>query len=270
MAKPCCICGKNLSLLSFKFNLRDGVLCHKCAKACGIKTLESGKNVSTSNISEVFGARVEALRKFRATNTFYCLEIDANTHSFKLEDNFYLFSELLSYSFHEDPSSSRHSPQNEKSGGAAIGGVIGGLSGGLIGGAIGAVVGGKIGSLFAATCEHMYISVSLNSILGSNVRLDFINGETRTSSPEYTEAKKHADDCMCGFQMIADYNTRALRAASTTVNSQYSKREVFIQGKHLTASEFADEIEIYKALLYNGDITQEEFNAKKKKLLDMM
>lgn len=51
---------------------------------------------------------------------------------------------------------------------------------------------------------------------------------------------------------------------------QHSKKEVFIQNKHLTASEFAEELTIYKTLLYNGDITQEEYDAKKKMLLDMM
>lgn len=269
MAKYCCVCGKSLGFLADKINLADGCLCRKCLKAGGMSSLSHSDKLYTAKVIEVIKSRVDAVRNFRATKSHGPLKIDINSQSFMLDGNFYLFDNLLSYTYHEDPDNSKHAVQNGKSGGATIGGVIGGLGGGLFAGAIGAAVGGTIGSLLTSTCNYMYISVTLKDALESDIRLDFISEKTKVSSDEYKHALKDARDCLDGLQVIANYNA-SKRQEAIDEKKRSSKREVFIQNKHLTAAELADELHILKTLLYNDDITQEEFNRKKKQLLDMM
>lgn len=174
MSRSCCICGKTLGFFSFEINLRDGFICDKCAKACGIRSYEFGKSISATQIKEVFDSRVKALKSFKVTNTFSMVELDSKTHSFKVNGDYFQYSELESFSYFEDPNSSQFIPQDGKTSGATIGGVIGGIGGSIIGGAVGTAVGGKIGSLFSTTCKYMYIDINLRSILGSNMRLHFI------------------------------------------------------------------------------------------------
>ena len=164
MAKQfCCVCGKALGFFSDKVTLKDGHLCSKCLKAGGMNSLSSSESFYTAQVVEVINSIIDAVRDFRATKSFGELKIDTNTHAFMLDNNFYFFDNLLSYSYHEDPDNSRLAVKNTKSDGAAIGGAIGGFGGGIIGGAIGAAIGGTIGSLFSTTCNYMYISITLKN-----------------------------------------------------------------------------------------------------------
>ena len=115
----------------------------------------------------------------------------------------------------------------------------------------------------------MYISVLLKDSLETDIRLNYITEKTRVSSDEYTDAFKKANDCLDGLQIIANYNI-SKQQSSEDEKRRYSKREIYVQKGHLTAAQLAEELVIYKNLLYSGDITQEEFEQQKKKLLYML
>ena len=265
----CCLCGTQLGLFSNKITLKDGHLCSKCLKSSGLTSISSSKDLLSSQVIEVITPRIEAIRTYHITKSFDALEIDINNQLFKLNNTIYFFSNLHSFSFHEYPENLQNAAQGGKAKGAAIGGVVGGLSGGLIGGAIGAAVGEKVGGLFLASCDYMYVNINLKGTFETNVRIDYIREKTRTSSSEYKTALKRANELIDGLSIIVAENSAKQQAIAET-KRQYSKREVTIQNKHLTAEEFSNELTIYKTLLANGDITVEEFEQKKKKLLDMM
>lgn len=269
MAQTCCICGKLLGLFSEKTSLKDGYICEKCLRTGGIDLDSSIGNLLSDQVKEIIAKRKEVEGKFHSTNNFGRLKIDTNSHIFKIDNHYYHFDNLLTYAFHEDPENTRVDVKNGRSSGAAIGGAIGGLSGGLVGGAIGAAVGGKIGSIFSTMCNYMYIGIALKDASQKDLRLKFITEKTRISSDEYSKALRSAKECLDGLKIIADYNMTKQRSSEEN-QGQYSKKEVFIQNGHLSAEEFERELTIYKRLLYSNDISQEEFDQKKKKLLDMM
>jgi len=255
--------------------LKDGYLCKKCLKAGGYTELSSSENLLATHVVEVITPRVEAIRQYRTVRSFGSMEVDTNLRMFKLEGNFYSFDDLISFSHHEYPDNIHTATQSAKASGAAIGGVIGGMGGGLLGGAIGATVGEKVGGFFLASCDYMYISITLQSMVETIVRVDFIKEKTRISSTEYKAALKRANELIEGLQFIITQNAAKKRARDEE-KKQNSKREMLVKKEvtvhsgHLTAKEFAEELEIYKNLLFSGDITQDEYEQKKKQLLDMM
>ena len=271
MAKICCACGKSLGFFSNKATLKNGYLCQECQRAGGISLLDNSENLVASKVAAVVYSRKETVRKFRATKKYDDIQIDTDSHSFMLKGNFYLFENLHSFSYHENPNNPQNNGNFLKSGGAVVGGLIGGIGGGVIKGVIGAAVGSKVGSYFSNVCNYMYISITLKDSLVSDVRLQYITEKTRVASDEYSDALKRAQSCIEGLTIIADYNEAQRKAASTNNKEQKSRKskDVFIQNKHFTASELADELTILKNLLYSGDLTEEEYNQKKQQLLNL-
>ena len=269
----CCICQKDVGLFTGKSVLKDGIICSKCLKAGGISTFPSSRQFTTNHICKIINSRTEAVNNYRATKHLGRIEIDTNNHAFKIDGVFYLFDNLISYAYHEDPDTSRIQNQDGKGSGAAIGSVIGGIRGGVIGGAVGAAVGGAVGSLFSTTCNSMGISITLKDTPISDVYLHFITEKTKTSSSQYTEALKNARACLEALQIIKEENDKQRQSHLQTMRARDSKsgnmQNIFVQDKHFTAKQMAEELDIYKALLYNGDITQEEYDQKRKQLLDL-
>lgn len=275
MAKYCCICDKPLGFLSDKIALKDGYLCKKCLKAGGFTSLSSSESIPATRVTEVIVPRIEMVRSYRTVTSFGSLEVDSNSCMFKYEGEVYSFDDLVSYSIHEYPNNIHDATLKAKSSGAAIGGVLGGMGGGLLGGAIGASVGEKVGGFFFASCDYMYITITVRKIVEYSIRIDYIREKTRISSTEYRAAVKRANDLLEGLQFIAAQNmlkhqTNEEEKKQNSERERLVKKEVTVKSGHLTAKEFAEELEIYKNLLYNNDITEEEYEKKKKQLLDMM
>ena len=119
----------------------------------------------------------------------------------------------------------------------------------------------------------MSISISLKDVPVSDLHLHFITDKTKTSSSEYVQAVKDANSCLEALQIIKQQNEymRLSRHQTESIrtSSPEEPRNVFIQDKHFTAKQLTEELDVYKALLYNGDITQEEYDQKRKQLLDL-
>ncbi len=282
MAKFCCACNKPLGFFSDKVALKDGYLCKECQKAGGIPNIENSEDLYALRVAEIINAQRNDVQRFKATTHYSRLSLDTNSHSFILNGNFYYFKNLISFTYHEVPdrTGSKTADKDGKSTGAIIGSVIGGLSGGIIGGAVGAAVGGKIGSLFSETCDNLYITIKLKDSLVSNVQLNYITEKTKVSSDEYKSAHKQAQSCLEGLNIITEHNIavqkeaaekarREKEAAEKARQQANAKKDVFIQDKHFTASELANELSILQNLQFSGLLTQEEFEQKKKQLLEL-
>ena len=267
----CCMCGKELGFFTGKVVLKDGFVCNSCVKRSQIEEVPDSLTITTQKMVDILSARQVAIQKFRVTKDYGKIKIDTNTQSFMMNDVLYLFENLVSYKYHEDPDNSKIAVKNGKQGGAAIGGVIGGLGGGLVGSAIGAAVGNKVGGLFSSVCNYMYINVTLKDAFRTDVRLTFINEKTRISSKDYTEALKKANECIDALEVIANYNTEKHHCETKgdiQVNVQTNvNNTVAMQEQHMSAAQVAEELKVYKELLEAGLLTQEEFEQKKKQLL---
>lgn len=271
MSKVCCVCGNDLGYFSSKINLKDGYLCSKCLKKGKISGFPDSAKYDVAKIVNIMTKRKEALTKYRPTKRFGRIEIDTNNKAFTIDDDFFLFENLVSYAFHEYPDNTRLAQKDGKSGGAVIGGVIGGLGGGLIGSAVGAAVGKKVGSLFSSVCERMYISITLKDSPLTDVRLTFINEKTRVTSSTYTDALMKANEIIDALKIIDDDNRNEKNSSTFgNVNMQTINNNIVMEKEqHIDASRIAEEIKVYRTLMEQGILTEEEYERKKQQLLSM-
>lgn len=130
----------------------------------------------------------------------------------------------------------------------------GGLGKALVGGAVFGLAGAIAGGTSKKTkqvCTKLQLKVTTRSVDNPIVYLDLINTEFKKNSFVYKEATKSVQDILSKFQIIMDQLEQENNITPASSNS------------------VADEIKKFKELLDMGAITQEEFDAKKKELLDI-
>lgn len=121
------------------------------------------------------------------------------------------------------------------------------VAGGLLFGGVGAVAGASTAKRVTVVTA-LYINVYLKD--GTLERINFINTATKADSFTYNVMKDCAEKASALFTaMIADNESKTAAPAQT-----------------ISA---ADEIAKYKKLLDDGAITEEEYNAKKKQLMEI-
>lgn len=154
------------------------------------------------------------------------------------------YSEIVSFELLEDGNS------------ITKGGLGRAVAGGLLFGGVGAIVGGSTGSKKTkGVCTKLQIKITLNNMAAPTVYVDLISTSTKKDSFIYSAAYSSAQEILSVLQIICDQresqnNTQPESQTSTTVIS------------------VPEEIKKYKDLLDMGAITEEEFESKKKELLN--
>ena len=133
------------------------------------------------------------------------------------------------------------------------GGVGRAIIGGTLFGEIGAIVGGKIGHKYKQTCTNLKIKITLNSINNPVEYITFINTETKKDSILYKNSINIAQEIISILQVICENNK------NINMSQQLNSPSV----------SNIDEIKKYKDLLDCGAITEDEFQIKKKELLNL-
>ena len=133
------------------------------------------------------------------------------------------------------------------------GGVGRAIIGGTLFGEIGAIVGGKIGHKYKQTCTNLKIKITLNSINNPVEYIIFINTETKKDSILYKNSINIAQEIISILQVICENNK------NINMSQQLNSPSV----------SNIDEIKKYKDLLDCGAITEDEFQIKKKELLNL-
>lgn len=128
--------------------------------------------------------------------------------------------------------------------------------GGLLFGGSGAIVGTLTGSRKQTeTCTELRVKITLNNIERPSVFIDFVKGTSISKGNIlYRQLANAAETVMSLLQVIT--------------NETFSNEPTSSQEKSGQVSS-ADEIRKYKGLLDDGIISQEEFDAKKRQLLDL-
>ncbi|EOH55844.1 TPA: SHOCT domain-containing protein [Enterococcus faecium] len=135
-------------------------------------------------------------------------------------------------------------------------------SGGLGRAAIGALAFGGVGAIVGAVTgkkkdntiiEHLNIKINMNDLDKPVIYLPLISKKTKRSSMLYKNAIVQADKILSTLDILL---------------KETSKEQINIIAENQVFSP-ADELRKYKELLDDGIINQEEFNIKKKELLDL-
>ena len=127
---------------------------------------------------------------------------------------------------------------------------------GLLFGGVGAVVGGVTGGKKAQQkCTSLMVKITVNNVNTPAEYIKLITSPIDKSGFTYKAAFQNAQDIISILQLICS-QCEAEKAAETPTSA-------------VKESSSADEIRKFKALLDEGIITEEEFNAKKKQLLGL-
>ncbi|MCI1904618.1 MAG: SHOCT domain-containing protein [Enterococcaceae bacterium] len=186
---------------------------------------------------------------FSATTKYGRLEIDEAKRLFKLGIiEFYSFDELNSYELLENGSSIT-------SGGLGIGRAV---VGGILFAGVGAVIGGVTkGRTQTNIVESLKILVTFKNRKPVSTTLNFIKKKQKKDK-RYEKILVEAQETLAGF----DFITQSLE------NVRHDELIDSIGSTPSSANSVADEIRKYKDLAEEGIITKEEFEKKKKELLE--
>ena len=135
------------------------------------------------------------------------------------------------------------------------GAASGALAGGLVFGTVGAIAGASSVREIIQNCIDLHINLSVNNVKCPHYQLPFIVETVANDSNEYKYEIGFANEIMSLLTFIkANSTKKSCKQFESAVDS---------------ATDKYDEIKKIKELLDAGIITQDEFNAKKKQLLDL-
>lgn len=250
MAKKCLICGAPVGFFVGQVVLSDGSVCDSCWKKSGgtqdfFELSTAKKKYSSKDILKKINANgltVLDTAKFTPSLILNNFEFDDKAKIVKvktqsLREQFIAYSDIIDFELLENGSSII------KGGlGRAI---VGGTFFGGVGATIGAVTGTKKSH---SICESLKIKITVRNNPSPAVFVDYITSRSKTSSFLYKEAFENAH--------------KALSALQCAVDS-------LAKNNNSLAEDPVNEIRKYKQLLDEGIITEAEFEAKKKQLLDI-
>lgn len=158
-----------------------------------------------------------------------------------IQSKIYNYTDILDFELIEDGNS------------VSKGGIGRAIVGGALFGGIGAIVGATTGHKQKQTCSILQIKIILNSMNSPIEYITLINTEIKKSSNTYKLSFNIAQQILSVLQIICESN----------------KSQKLLKETNHEPSSNIDEIRKYKQLLDCGAITEEEFNIKKKKLLNL-
>lgn len=122
--------------------------------------------------------------------------------------------------------------------------------GGVLFGGVGAIVGSTTGRKKKEICKKLQIKITVNDISNPVVYIDLITAEVKKNSFLYETTFSKAQEILSLLSIICQENSKENSDLTSTVS-------------------VADEIKKYKELLDMGAITLDEFEKKKKDLLNL-
>ena len=248
----CAICDKIVVVNYYKLS-RNELICSSCLKKLGgTANLKNLKKLSINEIKEQLNETNKAIDNFIISkNLGNYIYFDEKNKKWTIpqglikktinSNKIFSYNDVLSYELIEDGNS------------ISKGGVGRAIVGGTLFGGIGAIVGGSTGHKQKQTCTKLQIKITLNNVDNPTEYITFISAETKKDSSVYKNSYSVAQQILSMLEIICN---------SKLDNSQENKNN----NSELSA---VDEIKKYKELLDIGAITQEEYEKKKKELLNI-
>lgn len=255
--KATCInCENEVGLNRYK--TAEGWICPNCYKLCGYGLTTPIKTKTITDIKNdivVRNSQKEELLAFNPTKKIgVYIEFDEEKRLWLIPDGFlggkkkpriYKFDDIVEYELLEDGDT------------ITKGGLGSAIVGGVLLGGVGAVVGGVTGGKKSKTIiNSLKIKITVNDFQNPTVYIDLINTKTKSDSFVYKTNYNAAQQILSIFSLIQKQND------NQQVETSYDESKSSVVS-------VADEILKFKSLLDSGIITQEEFDAKKKQLMNL-
>lgn len=247
--KICAICGEDAGF-DRRVIANKEIICPNCLKKSELtpRQLFRMKRLTVEEVKQGIKDRVnrmnhngEEILNFKATRKIgLIMQFDDTNKKILIPGEFGVFH-LLNY---KDIISFELLEDNEI---VSSGGVGRALVGGVLFGGAGAVVGAVTNKKTKQYCTNLKIKLSINNVEKPALYISFINKKTKVGSSTYVAAYNEAQECISTLQIICDNNSKGEEKNPTCV---------------------VDEIKRFKKLWDEGIITHEEFDKKKKELLD--
>ena len=139
-----------------------------------------------------------------------------------------------------------------ENGNSAISGNTGAtIAGGLLFGGVGAIAGASKGKKIKKICNKLSIEIYFDDLYEPVFMLNYINKPTKSDSRVYKDSIEKIKEIYAILNYVVMQNKK--KQDNSEKNKNYS----------------VDEIRKYKQLLDEGIITEEEFQAKKKQILEI-
>ena len=245
----CSICNNELG----KSKYNDGWVCKSCINKCGIFIIP--KHCSCKEVEKAIKRNIvngERKNIFKATKKVgNYIHIDETNKLVAFPSAFgkidkvaiYNYSEILGCDVLEDGQS------------ISKGGLGRAVAGGLLFGGVGAIVGGVTGSKKTKQIiNSMKVKITVNDISNPTQYISLIESETKSTSFMYSTAKNNAEQIVSLINIIINDNNTNLQQDTM---------------KSIEDISVAEEIRKFKQLADDGIITEEEFENKKKELLNL-
>lgn len=270
MAKICINCNKSLGVLDGKLHLKDGnCICANCFKKARIHTWLGYEHLHAQDISSENMLRMvrgekpltaedqmlmpqrsqnEArIKAFNATSSVgKWIKFDDNAKEFIVGEgdtaDLFEYSNIIDFELIQNGTS----VSKGTSGGAFVGGLLYGTTGAVIGAA-------SNKRTTVAVCSNLEIKITLRDTYKKICYINFINSNISTSSKIYQNVYSLVQNCMSYLKIACDMVQENSRENGAVVNTSN-----------------ADELRKFKELLDENIITAEEFEAKKRQLLENM
>ena len=246
----CSICGKEKT----SKKLSDGFVCSKCLDLCGNNrnTFKKLQDTTTKEILEEIEKERQAnldITNFVGTRGVgKLIKFDDNAKKILFpktlltKARIYDYSELLGYEILEDGNT------------ITKGGLGSAVVGGALFGGIGAVVGGLTGGKKSKeVVKSLKVKIVLDNKVVPAEYIELLKTEFKKDGFVYRAAKQEAEDII---------------AILTSISAENEKNQINNSNTQNTNDPII-EVKRYKELLDNGIITQEEFDKKKKELLNL-
>lgn len=258
MAKKTCeACGREIGIMTGKVKLKDGYICTDCYRKLGFSSWNGNEMVQagTMTLTEIqaFSDRKEQelleIQNFMPTgNVGLLAKFDDQKKEMILSEKEHISYKPYHYTlFRYDQIVDFEILENGSS--VASGGLGRAMVGGLLFGSAGAIVGASTRKQ-SNVCSDLKVKITVKDYLKPAFYITLINSDQKKSGLIYKTNMKLAQDLISQLQLI--------------VNSMQASGE----RQNQTVVSTADEIRKFKELFDDGIITQEEFDAKKKELLD--
>lgn len=287
MAKACSVCGNKINILKPKIKFEDGTICEKCYKKAGLKgkiieaewaektptayiseLIDSGKTIEQAIkdellLSEKFDGKNKdhlsyafaLIKPTKIAHKKFCFDDSVEVLGFKLRfgvpSEILKYSQVLGYEIHQNGSSVSHGSVNFLRG-AGMGLATGGL--GLI---AGLATGGK--QKTKEMSEKIEIFIKTNDPENPTYTLVTSASKLKTDSILYAQDFKDTQDIAATLDRIIKRNEERGRIEQNEQQVENVESSV----------DPLEEIAKLKKLLDMDAITQDEFEAKKKQLLDL-
>lgn len=236
----CCVCGVETGAKRIK----DGMVCKSCCSNC-MPFMKPSSSNTKYEVQKAIGYRqtnVQRMELYNATKKVRkYFEIDQTHSLWKVPQSFpgviFDSDELVTYELLQNGTS------------ITKGGVGRAIAGGVLFGGVGAIVGGVTGRKTKSEVTELRIKIVTNNIFIQYMYIDLLGGiSVKADSLTYKGAMNTAQQILSLLAIVSDSaKNQPIPPSDQTI----------------------EDLKQFKALRDDGIITQEEFEQKKKQLLNL-